>query len=204
MSDHAPDAPPPVPATGTWPSTGLSAGEISLRVWRTGDVQAVLELLTDPEMRRWSPVFTVPDEADCLERVRKAMQAEADGRPSSFAIVATDDPTQVLGSIDWRNGHPMWPFSILDVGYGVSPAARGRGVASTALRLLTDWLLDPDGGDVHRVQLDHAVENQGSCRTAVRAGFAVEGRRDVFLPLRDTLDAPMVRHDVCLHGRVRP
>jgi RimJ/RimL family protein N-acetyltransferase len=203
MSDEPADAPPSVPARGRWPAAGLATGGVRLRVWATDDVPALLELQNDPEMRRWSPVFKPPSEADCAERVRNAMQAEADGCPSGFAIVDDADPAVVLGSIDWRNTHPLWPFSVLDVGYGVSAAARGRGVASTALRLLTEWLLDPDGGDVHRVQLDHAVENEGSCRTAVRAGFAVEGRRDVFLPLRQTPEAPLIRHDVCLHGRVR-
>ncbi|WP_426562253.1 GNAT family N-acetyltransferase [Angustibacter sp. McL0619] len=203
MSEEAPDPQHLVPATGRWPQGGLSAAGIRLRVWSTDDVPALLELQEDPDMRRWSPVFNTPDAADCVERVRKAVQAEEEGRPNSFAIVDDDDPRQVLGSIDWRNTHPMWPFSILDVGYGVSPGARGRGVASTALRLLAEWLLDPAGGDVHRVQLDHAVENEGSCRTAVRAGFAIEGRRDVFLPLRESPDAAVVRHDVCLHGRVR-
>jgi RimJ/RimL family protein N-acetyltransferase len=76
-------------------------------------------------------------------------------------------------------------------------------VASGAVRLLAQWLLDPDGGDVHRVQLDHAVANEGSCRTAARAGFVVEGRREQFLPLKAADDAPVVRHPVCLHGRWR-
>ena len=192
------------PARGRWPSDGLTdpASGLRLRVWREHDVPALVELLSDPDMRRWSPVVNPPSEEDCLGRVRAAMQAEADGRPRSFAVVdgASDE---VLGSIDWRNDFKLPVFSVLDLGYGVSPAARGRGVASGAVRLLAEWLLDPDGGDVHRVQLDHAVENVGSCRTAVRAGFEIEGRRNVFLPLREHPDAELVRHDVCLHGRTR-
>jgi RimJ/RimL family protein N-acetyltransferase len=71
------------------------------------------------------------------------------------------------------------------------------------VRLITEWLWSPDGGDVHRVQLDHAVENVASCRTALRVGFAVEGRRPGYLPLRETESSPVVRHAVCLHGRLR-
>jgi len=134
--------------------------------------------------------------------VQRAQEAAKSGRPASFAVVAADDRAQVLGTFDWRNTFPP-AFSIVDVGYSVAPAARGRGVASTALALVSDWLLDPAGGDVVRVQLDHAVENVGSCRTALRAGFAVEGRRAAFLPLRERPDAPVVRHEACLHGRVR-
>ncbi len=191
-----------VPARGRWPVGGLRRGDVAVRVWRPDDVPQLLALLLDPTMRRWSPTFAAPNEAACAERVRVAQQAADEGRPTSFAIVSADDPAQVLGTFDWRNGFPPG-FSIVDIGYGVAPAMRGRGVASTVVRLVTDWLLSPEGGDVHRVQLDHAVENEGSCRTALRAGFEVEGRRAAFLPLRATPSAPVQRHTVCLHGRVR-
>jgi RimJ/RimL family protein N-acetyltransferase len=192
------------PAAGRWPAQGLHDGVVGLRVWQPDDVPSLLALLSDPEMRRWSPTFRPPDQADCAERVRRAQAAAEVGRPDAFAVVEADDPGHVLGSIDWRNGHPLPHFSVLDVGYGVAPQARGRGVASRALRLLSDWLLADDGGDVQRVQLDHAVENEGSCRVALRAGFVVEGRREAFLPLREHADAPVVHHAVCLHGRWRP
>jgi RimJ/RimL family protein N-acetyltransferase len=203
-----PDAQPPddqiAPARGRWPASGLHDDVVALRVWRPDDVPALLALQSDPEIRRWSPTFRTPDAEDCLTRVERAQQSAEQGRPCSFAVVDAGDPARVLGSIDWRNDRPLEHFSVLDVGYGVVPDARGRGVATRALRLLAEWLLAPDGGDVHRVQLDHAVENEGSCRVALRAGFAVEGRREAFLPLREHPGAPVVRHAVCLHGRWRP
>ena len=92
-------------------------------------------------------------------------------------------------------------MAIGDVGYSTLPEARGRGVARTGLRLLSDWLLDPDGPALARVQLDHAVENVASCRVATGAGFEQEGIRRGFLPvLGDDVDH-WFRHDVCLHGR---
>ncbi len=191
-----------VPATGRWPPGGLRSGAVAVRVWRPDDVPQLVALLNDPLMRRWSPTLAVQDETTCTERVRAAQEAERRGQPAAFAVVDADHPDQVLGSFDWRAGYPPG-FSVVDVGYGVAAAARGRGVAGTTLRLVTEWLLDPAGGDVERVQLDHAVENEASCRTALRAGFAVEGRRERFLPLRAAADAPVVRHAVCLHGRVR-
>lgn len=203
-----PDAPPhdavTTPVRGRWPVEGVRDDVVALRVWEPDDVAQLLALQADPEMRRWSPVFDAPDAADCAARVARAQAAAADGLPNAFAVVDAGDPALVLGAIDWRNDHPLAQFSVLDVGYGVTPAARGRGVAARALRLLSDWLLDPAGGAVHRVQLDHAVENEGSCRVALRAGFAVEGRREAFLPLKAHPGAPVVRHAVCLHGRWRP
>jgi len=186
-----------------WPKDGVRSGGVLLRTWRPEDVDSRLVLDSDPEVFRWSPVARVPDLAFVAERTQRAVREAAAGTPSSFAVVDAADPTRLLGSVDWRNGYPTPPFSVIDVGYGVAAAARGRGVGSTALRLLTEWLLSPDGGDVHRVQLDHAVANVASCRTALRAGFEVEGRRPCYLPLRESPSAPVIRHMVCLHGRVR-
>lgn len=203
MSDaaSAPDA-QTVPRTGRWPREGLVAGQVAVRVWRPDDAAALLTELSDPQVRRWSPMFGEPDLASCMERIATAQAAEEAGLPSSFAVVHSADPRHVVGSLDWRNGFPSM-FSIVDVGYAVLPSARGQGFGSAALRLLTRWLTDRDGGDVHRVQLDHAVDNEVSCRTALRAGFAIEGRRAGFLPLRAEPDAPVIRHTVCLHGLVR-
>jgi RimJ/RimL family protein N-acetyltransferase len=93
---------------------------------------------------------------------------------------------------------------IADLGYGTLPEARGRGVATAALRLLAQWLLDPvAGAGLPRAQLDHATANVGSCRVAVAAGFPKEGVRRSFLPLCDPdVPAGWARHDVCMHGRV--
>jgi RimJ/RimL family protein N-acetyltransferase len=186
-----------------WPQHGLRSGAVVLRTWRREDFEGRLVLDTDPDVFRWSPLARVPDQAWVSERIEQAVRDAEAGCPASFAVVDADDEDRVLGSVDWRNKYPTPPFSVVDVGYSVAPAARGRGVASTAVRLLSEWLLSPDGGDVHRVQLDHAVENIASCRTALRAGFAIEGRRPGYLPLREHADAPVVRHAVCLHGRVR-
>jgi hypothetical protein len=65
------------------------------------------------------------------------------GEPTSYAVVsvATD---ALLGDIACRMDNPR--MGIVDVGYGTLPEARGRGVASTALTLLSAWLLDPLSG----------------------------------------------------------
>jgi RimJ/RimL family protein N-acetyltransferase len=182
----------------------LTAGDgIVLRTWRSADREAMTRLLTDPESLRWSPPMHVPDADWVTERLAKAVASAADDDPTSFVIVATDDQARALGSIDFRRDLPIPPFSVVDVGYGLLPEARGRGVAAGALRLLSAWVLSPDGMDLQRVQLDHAVENVASCRTADRAGFTKEGVRPRFLPLRDEPEAPVVFHDTCLHGLVR-
>lgn len=174
-----------------------------MRTFRPEDAGPLLQELREPSIRRWTPTFAWPTPEEATHRVEQAIEAAEQGQPTSFVITTPIQPEQMLGTIDFRSNYPQPPFSIRDVGYAVSPAARGRGVGSTALRLLSRWLLDPEGGDVHRVQLDHAVENIGSCRTALRADFAIEGLRRKYLPLKADPTAPVVRHDVCLHGLTR-
>jgi RimJ/RimL family protein N-acetyltransferase len=187
-----------------WPDGGLVEGDVLVRTFVEADAGPLLGHLREPTIRRWAPVFDWPNQVDADRRVSQAIDAAEQGEPSSFVIASAAQPGQLLGTIDFRNDFPHAEFSVRDIGYAIGPPSRGKGYAGTALGSLARWLLDPAGGDVHRAQLDHAVENLASCRTALRAGFAVEGRRNVFLPLRADRSAPVVRHDVCLHGRVRP
>jgi RimJ/RimL family protein N-acetyltransferase len=60
-----------------------------------------------------------------------------------------------------------------ELGYMLAPGARGRGVATDALRQLSDWAFGTLGAC--RLQLLISVDNQPSSRVAERAGFTLEG-----------------------------
>ena len=60
-----------------------------------------------------------------------------------------------------------------EVGCCVVPAVRGRGIATEALRLLTDWAFATLG--LGRVQVFVAPENVPALRLAESAGFHREG-----------------------------
>ena len=80
-----------------------------------------------------------------------------------FAIAdATSD--EVLGAIDVRPG-----AGGSDVGYWVAPWARGRGIATRALRLVCAWAFDTS--PVGSLELETHPENTASRRVAERAGF---------------------------------
>jgi len=177
---------------------------LSLRVPVAGDRERWLELLHDPEQLRYGmPAFVpVADSFEQLDaRVTEATDRFEALQPGTLAVVAADDPDHFLGTVGW-NFHLPPLLRIADIGYAVHPDARGQGVATRAIRTLTRWLTeDPDGPRLARVQLDHSVENNASCRAALAAGFEREGVRRGYLPLRDP-EAPdgSRRHDVCLHG----
>jgi RimJ/RimL family protein N-acetyltransferase len=179
---------------------------VGLRVPLAGDRRRWLELFRDPDQLRFGTPAVVPVPAsfeELDERIATAGERFAERQPGTLVIVSVEEPERFLGTVGW-SFHVPPPLRVADIGYSVHPDARGRGVARAAIRALTRWLTtDTDGPGLARVQLDHSVENAASCRTALAAGFAREGIRRGFLPLRDA-DAPdgVRRHDVCLHGMV--
>ena len=182
-----------------------------LRALVPADADRLLEIYTDPDELRWGLPAGVPlpvDREAVLARVEESATAWSARASGNVAVADAGDPDHLLGVVSWRLDQPI--LRIADVGYVVHADARGRGVATRGLRLLTEWLTgtypdDPgqDGPHLPRVQLDHSVENPASCVVALRAGYEREGVRRSYLPLRDP-EAPdgVRRHDVCLHGLV--
>lgn len=187
----------------------LVTGEgLVLRPPAVGDLDRWFDLYRDPEELRFGTpsVVVLPTSVQQLEpRVEEGRRHFDDLVPGRLVVADAAAPDHFWGVVDWRQDVPP-ALRVADVGYAVHPDVRGRGVATRALRLLTRWLLEDEGGPHQvRVQLDHSVENAASCRVATGAGYEREGVRRGFLPLRDP-DAPggERRHDVCLHGRLGP
>lgn len=185
---------------------GIDDGSgVLLRPARESDAERWLEMLRDPVYVTYAaPAFvTLATDADGLsERIVQSQTTWQERLPGMLAVTAATDPDLFLGDISWR-----WTtaekLGVAELGYGVHPEARGQGVARRAIVALTRWLLSPEGRGLARVQLDHSVENEPSCRVALAAGFEREGIRRGFLPLRDPgTPGGVRRHDVCLHGCV--
>ncbi len=60
-----------------------------------------------------------------------------------------------------------------EIGYWVKREARGRGVATRAVRLVTEWGLGQVG--LSRIQLQADVRNLASQRVAHKAGYRWQG-----------------------------
>ena len=82
----------------------------------------------------------------------------------------------------------------VELGYVIAPSARGRGVATRALELLTEWAFETLGA--LRAELIISVENHGSKRVAQRAGYQMEG------VLRSTHFKQGLRADVEIWSRL--
>jgi RimJ/RimL family protein N-acetyltransferase len=81
-----------------------------------------------------------------------------------------------------------------EIGYVLAPAARGRGVATRAVGLLTDWGLGDLG--LQRIELRIDARNEASERVAERAGYQKEG------VLRNLAFKEGLRTDVAVWSRV--
>jgi len=100
-------------------------------------------------------------------------QARRDGRLIHFAIAGVD-ADQFLGEILLFLRTPeAAEVGIGEIAYVIAPGARGRGVASDALRLVSQWAFGDLG--LERLQLSIHPDNLASQRVAVKAGYEYEG-----------------------------
>ncbi|MCT7354704.1 GNAT family N-acetyltransferase [Streptomyces sp. 15-116A] len=135
------------------------------------DVEAWLRGTTDPEFQRWNtPIRPVTDLDGAREVLRGRAERAAEGATAPFRIADAGTGT-TLGHIAVNDIRPV--LGVARVGYWVFPEARGQGVATRALLLTAHWALAELG--LHRLELDHAVGHDASCRIAERCGFRLEG-----------------------------
>lgn len=162
---------PPVLPSGTLreqvqPSLTTERG-LLLRPWGPQDVPALVAAYDDPAIRYWHHRTMTADEAAAwvvhtAERWRDETDAE-------WAVVADAD---LVGRVALRGVELAVGQG--EVSYWTRPQARGRGVASDAVQRVASWALATVG--FWRLEIRHSVENPGSCRVAVRAGFVEEAQ----------------------------
>jgi RimJ/RimL family protein N-acetyltransferase len=154
------------------PDPPLGDGVVVLRPWREDDAPAIVAAIDgDPEIAVWLDAVPQPYSlADAHAYVAQCRRSWADGIGARFAILDARDGS-IAGSIGARFSDPVQ--AVTEVGYWVAREARGRGLATRALRLLARWLVDEVG--VARVQLQADLRNEPSRRVAENAGFTREG-----------------------------
>ncbi|MGN9795279.1 GNAT family N-acetyltransferase [Streptomyces sp. OZ13] len=146
-----------------------------LRPWCEQDVAALIEAYQEPAMRRWAGSAMETD-ADAARWVQAQRQGWATGTRFAFAVLATrpgSSADHLVGNVVLKEVSAGKPFA--EVGYWTTARARGRGVASRALEVLTRWAFDTFGGDgLERLELLHQVDNPASCRVAEKCRYAFD------------------------------
>jgi RimJ/RimL family protein N-acetyltransferase len=154
------------------PEPPLSDGVVTLRLWgEPGDVEAIAAACNDRAIAEFLDQVPSPyTEADARAYVRLCREGWADGTLSNFAI--TDAETgDVVGSVGVRWVDPEQ--GVAEVGYWVAPDARGRGICTRAVRLVSRWVIADK--DAKRLQLRADELNAASRKVALNAGFTEEG-----------------------------
>ena len=159
----------------------LEDGEVALRPLGGEDIPALVAACQDPEIPRWTSVPSPYTEKDARAFLPRA---------SDVSAIVAARTGEFLGTIGWR-----WVDGNVQLGYWVKHDARGRGVATRALRLLSHWAVAELGAA--RVQLLTEPENRASQRVAEKAGF----RREALL--RSFVDVKGRRPDVYMYALLR-
>jgi RimJ/RimL family protein N-acetyltransferase len=135
---------------------------------RADDIAAIAEASRDPETQRRLNDGPLSEEAQ-RETVARTEHQWATGRGAPFVIADAryDRPLGLL-NLQLREDE-----EVANLAVSVFPEARGRGIASRALRLGALWGLRDLG--LARVAAEAAVDNHASIRAIEKAGFQREG-----------------------------
>jgi RimJ/RimL family protein N-acetyltransferase len=147
------------------PIPTLRDEDLLLRPRLPEDIDALVEACQDPEIPRWTRVRSPYTRDLAVEFLAQTAEEARDGE--AIGVFAVDDAGTLLGS-----------FSIMDlkaapdygeIGYWLAAPARGRGIATRAVRLLTDWGHDELG--LERIEIIVHEDNARSHAVPLRAGY---------------------------------
>jgi RimJ/RimL family protein N-acetyltransferase len=162
----------------------LTDGTVTLRAHRPGDAAGIVEQCRDPASLRFTTVprpYGPQHARDFLDLIRREWNERSPTSSRSWAISLAGQPGSEPfgGTIDYR----PTGSGTAEVGYGLHPDMRGRGLMVRALNLALDYAFGADG-----VELMHwraVVGNWPSRRAAWRCGFRLEGTVRLLCALPD-------------------
>jgi RimJ/RimL family protein N-acetyltransferase len=169
----------------------LSDGVIRLAKLSDEHLSGLASLLDDPDVLANTRVPEPVPNGFAHQWLQAYKDGEADGTRDGFAIedAETGEFLGIAGLVAIER-----EANQAEIGYIVSPQARGRGIATRALRLVTDYALGEVG--LARVQLLINSDNTPSLRVAERSGYAREG------VLRSFYVKPGRRDDMVVYSRL--
>jgi [ribosomal protein S5]-alanine N-acetyltransferase len=191
-ADHS-DNRPMTEQLPSWPTTPPAYGSVVLRAFTDEDAYLAVELGEDPYIPIIGSLPAHPTAQQALEWVRRQRGQLAERERFSFAIADAESDIAVgaigLGLRDMSAGRAT-------AGYAVSPAHRGRGIATSALKALTTfaWTIPA----LYRVELYIEPWNTSSIHVAEAAGYQREGL------LRSHQEIGGTRRDMLLYATTRP
>ena len=171
------------------PDPPLTDDAVALRPWGPEDLPDLLAAAADPIVHRYR--YSLPGDVEEAQVWLATVEGDRLSGQRIELAVTTADAAAAVGSIS------LWGFHRRNhaamVSYWLAPCGRGRGLATSALRLVAGWAFDALGQQ--RLALQVEVENVASQRVAERCGFRCEGQLRSHQQLRDG-----TRSDVLVYG----
>src|SRR5437868_4019995 len=155
------------------PDPPLTDGTVLLRASELHDVAAIEAGIHDPDVIRWIG----PTESSAIDVIALNRQRWASGSPT-LSICERGGTCVGLVWVNVREAEETTGW----VGYWLLRTARGRGLATRAVRLISAWAVREMG--LTTIRLTTEPENDRSRRVAERSGF----RQIDFLHHQATID----------------
>jgi len=155
------------------PDPPLTDGVITLRAHRREDVDPLVAICQDPEIPRWTRVPSPYTREDALGWIAGVELDVTAGTAMNW--LAVDERDEILASVavqDIRRAEGAG-----EIGYWVAAHARGRGVATRAVRLATAWALGELG--LKTLEIRTHEDNLASQGVARSAGYVETGQTHV-------------------------
>ncbi len=173
----------------------LTDGTVTLRPWRDDDIEAAVEG-HDELIAHWFGFPRVtPTHQEHADAVHRWRQGWTDRTVVGFVITHDDD---IVGSCEVRRVDPHTG----ELSWTLFAGHRGRGYATSAVRILADWSLTDEGQGglgLGRVEAKVEPDNKPSLRVATRSGLRREGVRRVAPGTGDRQETT----EYVIHARLR-
>lgn len=147
----------------------LTGDGVTLREWRSEDLDDLIELLDEPDVARWTPMPSPFDVEAGMAYLKRAHQGRTSGQRIQLAI--TTDGSRPLGEVLLFGVDAG--LKEAELGYLVGAPHRRRGLASGALSLLSGYARSTLS--LNRLLLRIDPDNAASCAVAQRCGFRLTG-----------------------------
>ena len=147
----------------------LTGDGLTLREWRSEDLDDLVEMLDEPHIARWTPMTSPFDVEAGIAYLKRAYQGRISGRRIQLAI--TTDGGRPLGEV-LLFGVDLG-LKEAELGYLVGARYRRQGLASGALSLLSTYARSTL--NLSRLLLRIDPGNTSSTAVARRCGYQLTG-----------------------------
>ena len=157
-----------------WPTEvpTLTRGLITLRKPELKDTQAVFDGCQDPLIPRFTAISANYSMAHALDYVQRVDASLRTQRELPLVIeYGNGDDRKFAGTISFHS--ISLKNSVGEIGYWMSESMRGKSIATTAVRMLTDYGFATIG--FKRVEAMVDIENIASTKLLASAGYQREG-----------------------------